>query len=164
MSIAEDPSMQRKVEQFLFQEAALLDDWKLNEWLDLFTEDARYIVPPTDHKQADPNSDLLLINDDLARLKARVARLMSSHAHRENPLPRTRRFISNIRLEAIKNGELAVAVNALVYRFRSGDGAPYVGSIHYLLKLDGQRMKIALRKAILDHEDLTWHGALSIIF
>ena len=36
-----------EVEDFLYREAALLDDWKLKEWLDLFSPRARYEVAPT---------------------------------------------------------------------------------------------------------------------
>lgn len=36
------------VEDFLFAEAELLDEWRLPEWLELFTEDAIYYVPSTD--------------------------------------------------------------------------------------------------------------------
>ena len=36
------------VEHFLFEEAALLDNWRLEEWLALFTEDCLYVVPTTD--------------------------------------------------------------------------------------------------------------------
>ena len=35
------------VEDFLYREAALLDDWKLKEWLALFSPSARYEVAPT---------------------------------------------------------------------------------------------------------------------
>ena len=164
MTINESPMLQQQVEQFLYKEAALLDDWKLNEWLELFTEDARYVVPTTDLPEADPNRDLVFINDDIARLRARVTRLLSQHSHREHPLSRTRRFISNVRLAERQNSELTVFANILVYRFRSGDGAPYVGSIKYVLRMDGQDLKIASRRATLDLEDLAWHGAVSIIF
>jgi len=36
------------VEDFLYREAALLDDWRLDDWLELFTEDCRYAVPATE--------------------------------------------------------------------------------------------------------------------
>ena len=36
----------RDVEQFLYEEAAFLDDWKLTEWLELFEKGASYHVPP----------------------------------------------------------------------------------------------------------------------
>ena len=32
------------IEEFLYREAELLDDWRLPEWADLFTDDARYDI------------------------------------------------------------------------------------------------------------------------
>ena len=151
------------VEEFLFREAALLDDWKLEEWIGLFTEDARYVVPSTDLPEGDPGRDLVFIDDDIVRLRARVTRLNSRHSHRERPRSRTRRFVSNVRVEETDEGHLSVRANVLVYRFRGGEGAPYVGAIEYILRKDGGDFRIAYRRVVLDLEDLSWHGAVSII-
>jgi len=151
------------VEEFLFREAALLDDWKLEEWIGLFTEDARYVVPSTDLPEGDPGRDLVFIDDDIVRLRARVTRLNSRHSHRERPRSRTRRFVSNVRVEETDDGHLCVRANVLVYRFRGGEGAPYVGAIEYILRKDGGDFRIAYRRVVLDLEDLSWHGAVSII-
>ena len=164
MTAAHAPTLRELVEDFLFQEAALLDAWRLDDWVSLFTEDARYVVPTTDLPEGDPKRDLVFIDDDFPRLRARVARLNSRHAHREYPWSRTRRFVSNVRVEAINDSELSVTANVLVYRFRSGEGAPYVGRIDYVLRRDGGDLKIASRRAVLDLETLSWHGAVSIIF
>lgn len=164
MTIPENPTLRELVEDFLFKEAELLDDWRLDDWAALFTEDARYVVPTTDLPEGDPTRDLVFIDDNIIRLRARVNRLNSRHAHREYPWSRTRRFVSNVRVEETTDGELSVASNVLVYRFRSGEGAPYVGSINYILRRDGGSFKIAYRRAVLDLEALSWHGAVSIIF
>lgn len=164
MTTASQPTLREQVEDFLFKEAALLDDWRLDEWVDLFTDDGRYVVPTTDLPDGDPLRDLVFIDDDINRLRARAVRLNSRHAHREYPWSRTRRFISNVRVEESKEGELAVSSNVLVYRFRAGEGAPYVGSVHYILRQDGGAFRIAYRRAVLDLEALSWHGAVSIIF
>ena len=156
--------MREKVEDFLFREAELLDDWRLDDWVALFTEDARYVVPTTDLPDGDPQRDLVFIDDDIVRLRARAVRLNSRHAHREYPWSRTRRFVSNVRVDERENGELSVTANVMVYRFRSGEGAPYVGSVHYTLRGDDAGFKIAYRRAVLDLEALSWHGAVSIIF
>ena len=158
------PTLRELVEDFLYKEAALLDEWRLDDWADLFTEDARYVVPTTDLPDGNPESDLVFIDDDITRLRARVRRLNSRHAHREYPSSRTRRFVSNVRIEEISESEISVAANVLVYRFRSGEGAPYVGSIEYVLRRDGMNFRIAHRRATLDLEALSWHGAVSIIF
>jgi len=157
-------ALRASVEEFLFREAALLDEWRLEEWVNLFTEDARYVVPSTDLPEGDPTRDLVFIDDDIVRLRARAARLNSQHSHRENPRSRTRRFVSNVRVEEADDGQLSVLANVLVYRFRSGEGAPYVGTIEYILRRDGSDLRIVYRRAVLDLEDLSWHGAVSIIF
>ena len=176
MKSANKPTLRETVEDFLFREAALLDDWRLDDWVDLFTEDGRYVVPTTDLPDGDPSRDLVFIDDDITRLRARAVRLNSRHAHREYPWSRTRRFISNVRVEETpalrERGELSVTSNVLVYRFRAGEGAPYVGSIHYILRRGSGRagsdgggdFKIAYRRAVLDMEALSSHGAVSIIF
>ena len=164
MKAANQPSLRELVEDFLFKEAALLDEWRLDDWVNLFTEDARYVVPTTDLPDGDPKRDLVFIDDDIARLRARAVRLNSRHAHREYPWSRTRRFVSNVRVEETNDGELSVTSNVLVYRFRNGEGAPYVGSIDYVLRRDDGDLKIAYRRAVLDLEALSWHGAVSIIF
>ncbi len=157
-------SLRATVEEFLFREAALLDEWRLEEWVGLFTDDARYVVPSTDLPEGDPKRDLVFIDDDIIRLRARTARLNSRYSHRERPRSRTRRFVSNVRVEETDEGHLSVSANVLVYRFRSGEGAPYVGTVEYILRRDSGDLRIAYRRAVLDLEDLSWHGAVSIIF
>jgi len=157
-------TLRERVENFLYREAALLDEWRLDDWVELFSEDARYVVPTTDLPQGDPKHDMVFINDDITRLRARAERLKSRHAHRENPRSRTRRFISNVRVRETGNRELSVTSNVLVYRFRAGDGAPYVGHIDYTLRQCDGALKIAYRRAVLDMETLSSHGALSVIF
>lgn len=164
MTTTNTPTLREQVEDFLFREAELLDDWRLDDWVSLFTEDGRYIVPTTDLQDGDPSRDLVFIDDDIVRLRARAVRLNSRHAHREYPWSRTRRFVSNVRVDENGNGELSVTANVMVYRFRSGEGAPYVGSVHYVLRRDDGGFRIAHRRAVLDLEALSWHGAVSIIF
>ena len=88
------------VEDFLFEEAALLDGWRLDDWLALFTPDARYEVPSTDRPGGGPADALMLISDTRPMIAARVKRLNSRKAHREFPWSRTRRIIGNVRILA----------------------------------------------------------------
>ncbi len=164
MGTIQPRSLREEVEDFLYEEAALLDEWLLDQWAALFTEDARYVVPTTDLPEGDPAKDLVFIDDDIVRLRARVQRLNSRHAHREYPSSRTRRIISNVRVKEAEDGELAVKANALVYRFRSGESAPYVGRYEYTLRRVDGELRIKYRRAVLDQETLTHHGAVSIIF
>ncbi len=164
MQIADTRTLREEVEDFLYEEAALLDEWRLDEWVALFTEDARYVVPTTDLPDSDPRQDMVFIDDDIVRLRARVVRLNSRHAHREYPSSRTRRFISNVRVTENGGNELTVNATALVYRVRNGEGDPYDGRYEYTLTRVDEGFKINFRRAVLDLEALSWHGAVSIIF
>jgi len=152
-----------RVQAFLFYEAALLDAWQLDEWLALFTEDARYVVPSVAHRRDDPAQTLVLIDDDRVRLAWRVNRLKSRHAHREYPWSRTRRLISNVRVTGHVGERVAVEAAFVVYRFRHDRMDPYVGQYDYQLVPAGASYRIAWRRATLDHEILSPNGTVSII-
>ena len=152
------------VEYFLYEEAAHLDNWRLDEWLKLFTNDARYLVPAVDLPDGDPARDMMFVDDDYERLKGRVTRLKSRHAHREYPSSRTRRLITNVRLTRIAPSEVDAEASFAVYRSRNEIIAPYVGIYRYtLVRLDSGTFLIRRRRAELDLERLTDHGAVSII-
>jgi p-cumate 2,3-dioxygenase beta subunit len=152
------------VEHFLYEEAAHLDNWRLDEWLALFTEDARYVVPTTDRPEGDPKHDVVFIDDDFARLRGRVNRLKSRHAHREYPYSRTRRVISNVRLTRVDQAEIDLEASFIVYRGRGESIAPYVGLYRYtLVRQDNGEFRIRRRRAELDLERLSDHGAVSVI-
>jgi p-cumate 2,3-dioxygenase beta subunit len=155
--------LHREVEAFIFEEAALLDAWRLDEWLALFTDDARYLVPATDTPEADPREVLSIIDDDMARLRGRVERLQSRHAHREFPWSRTRRLVTNIRITEVAGTDIHVTASFLVYRIRGGHVDPLIGRYAYTLRRIGNTLKIAHRKAVLDLEALRPHGTVSII-
>jgi p-cumate 2,3-dioxygenase beta subunit len=152
------------VEHFLFEEAAYLDTWRLDEWLSLFTEDARYLIPTTDLPDGNPERDMMFVDDNRVRLEGRVERLKGRYAHREYPWSRTRRFISNVRLTRIAPEELDVEASFVVYRARADIIAPYIGIYRYtLVRLDSGGFRIRRRRAELDLERLGDHGAISII-
>jgi p-cumate 2,3-dioxygenase beta subunit len=151
-----------QVEDFLYHEAALLDAWRLDEWLGLLTEDATYRIPSNDRPQSDPKSALFTIADDIRRIRARVARLKDPHAHAESPRSRTRRLISNVRI--VEQNPLLVEANFVIYRFRGNDDVrEYVGRYRYTLESRDGKLKIKAREAILDAMELGALGTVSFL-
>jgi p-cumate 2,3-dioxygenase beta subunit len=151
-----------EVEEFLYQEAALLDAWRLDEWLGLLTDDAVYQVPSNDRPDADPKQALFTIADDIHRIRARVQRLKDPHAHAEHPPSRTRRIISNVRI--VEKTPLRVEANFVVYRFRRNENVrEYVGHYRYELRIQSNKLRIAKREAILDRMELASLGTVSFI-
>ena len=152
-----------EVEDFLYHEAALLDAWRLDEWLELLTEDATYRLPSNDRPQSDPKSALFTIADDIRRIRARVTRLQDPHAHAESPRSRTRRLISNVRILAVDGDTTRVTANFVVYRMRVEQVDTYVGRYEYTLVRRDGALRIQRRRAILDLEALRPHGKVSIL-
>ncbi|HZM43567.1 MAG TPA: aromatic-ring-hydroxylating dioxygenase subunit beta [Burkholderiales bacterium] len=152
------------VEEFLYEEAALLDAWRLDDWLALMTEDAVYRVPSNDSPDADPQNTLFIVADDINRIRARVTRLKKKDAHAEDPRSRTRRLLTNVRIVGRNGAALEVEANFSVTRFRRNDGIrTYIGHYRYDLRVEGARLKIAKRVAVIDSMELGGLGSISFI-
>ncbi len=152
------------VEEFLYREAALLDDWKLNEWLALFTEDARYDVPTTGQPaDVSHQTHLFFIADDRFRLGERVARLGKRGAHAEFPRSRTRHMVTNVLIDAIDGDVLAVSAAFAVHRFKDGNADQYVGRYLYRLLSTDAGLRIRSKRCLLDMDGLRPQGRISIL-
>jgi p-cumate 2,3-dioxygenase beta subunit len=158
-----DPQTRYEVEELFFKEAALLDEWRLEEWLELLTEDATYHVPPTDSRDGDARTTLFIIADDALRIRSRVKQLLGKSAWAENPHSRTRRMISNVRVLEGDGENIRATANFVVYRMRYELMDTYVGRYEYKLVRRSNELKIQERKVILDLEALRPHGKISFI-
>jgi p-cumate 2,3-dioxygenase beta subunit len=162
-------SVQRpEVEDFLFREAQLLDDWDLDTWLTLWAPGrTRYVVPCNDDPGGDPATDLVLIDDDELRMRLRVERLNSRKAHREYPHSQTSHQVSNVMLGAPGDGdteaELPVTAAFTVWRFRHGKATYYVGRYHYRLVAAGGTLRIRAKRSVLAMTELRPAGDLAIL-
>lgn len=156
-----------RIEQFLYHEAALLDAWRLDEWLALMDPQARYRVPAPGSQEGDDRSTLQVIHDDYRLLAGRVTRLKSKHAHAENPKSHTRRLVTNVRAERQEGGEFVAFSNFYVLRNRLGTLDHFVGSYRHVLVERGVDAAtpylIRDRLTLLDHDLVEAGGAVSII-
>jgi p-cumate 2,3-dioxygenase beta subunit len=162
MSAPELPGRQ-EVEDLLYKEAALLDDWRLEEWLELLTDDAVYEVPPTDVPEGDARNTLFIIADDAVRIRSRVKQLLGKSAWAESPHSRTRRMIGNVRVLGADGDRIHVTANFAVHRMRYESVDTYIGRYDYKLVRVGKDLKIKERRAVLDNEALRPHGKISFI-
>ena len=158
-----DPALRAAVEHFLYEEAELLDPWRLEEWGALFTEDAISHVPALDDPGRDPTQSVFLVADDLTRIRSRVRQLLGDTAWAENPRSQTRRLITNVRIVSVEGDAIRVTANFMVHRCRMERISTFVGQYQYRLLRDGSSFKIAERKAILAQDTLRSQGIMSII-
>ena len=148
--------LQHRVEQFLYREVRLLSERRYEDWLDLFTDDARYWMPARETIDGQPDAlwdegEMAYFDDDKEFLAARIERLRSSVAHAEQPPPRLRYFITNVEVAALDGGDLDVRCNLLVYQSRlERTEVSYGGRREDRLCEAGSSWRIRRRKIILD--------------
>jgi p-cumate 2,3-dioxygenase beta subunit len=151
------------IEDFLFAEAALLDELKLEDWLKLFLDEAHYKVPALDVREASDQDSLYLVSDNMSRLRSRVRQYQGRAMWVENPPSRTRRMVTNVRIVSADASEIRVAANFVVYRVRDDLVDAYIGRYEHVLVPTEAGLRFKERKAILDLEALRPHGKISII-
>lgn len=114
-----DINLQHQIEQFYYHEAAVLDDRRYSDWVDLFTDDAHYWMPirrtrtvdELDKEFSEPGQ-MAYYDDDKAMLEARVRKLETGYSWSEDPPSRTRHNINNVRVISEGPREITRIVNA----------------------------------------------------
>lgn len=158
LSLSERMLRTFEVEEFLFHEAALLDEKRLDDWLNLLTQDIHYWMPirrTTTAKEVDLEftkpGGMALFDDDRRTLALRVQRLSLGRAWAEDPPSRTRRLVTNVRLLEIDGDETLVGCNFQLYRTRlNSEEDSWIGRREDLLrKVDGQ-FRLARRHIYLE--------------
>lgn len=121
------PELTAELTQWLYDEAELLDEGRLPEWLELLTDDIRYRVPIRIHKEVTGDSrvtgvldDSFHLDEDRNSLQLRVDRIETGFAWAEEPPSRIRHFVSNVRVRRIvgREDELSVRSYVMIYRSR----------------------------------------------
>jgi 3-phenylpropionate/cinnamic acid dioxygenase small subunit len=155
-----DNDLRHKIEDFFYLEAELLDERRLREWLDLFTDDIHYWMPIRHNPLERPKAvdeelfkpgESYYFNDSKETLRIRVERLYSKSAWAEMPPSRTRHVISNIRIKKDDGVQVEVDSNFIVYRTRmEKDEDFFVGTRKDILRRVNGKLKIARRTILLD--------------
>lgn len=149
---------QHQVEQFLYDEAALLDAHDLHAWLDLFTDDATYFMPLRRTRMAHDTAreftgrdEMAWFNDTKMQLAGRVVKLDTGRSWAEDPPSRTRHLITNVRVTADDGHELSVSSNFHTYRTRlKSEEDSWIGSRNDVLRRTDDGLRIADRTILLE--------------
>jgi benzoate/toluate 1,2-dioxygenase subunit beta len=143
----------RRIENFLYREARLMDENAYQEWLSLWAgEDICYWVPGG-ADETDPEEQISIIYDNRKRLEARIKRLISGYAYAQDPKSRMRRVISNIEIEQGDDGNVIAQSNFALGEFRRGAQDIFVGRTMHKLKPEGDSFKILFKKVLLINND-----------
>src|SRR5215469_13626722 len=122
-------------EEFLIQEARLLDERRFREWMELFAEDGTYWVPAVPD-QASPLDQASLFYDDRELMKTRVERLEHPRIHVQTPPSRTAHLVGSVVIEDVdeKNGEYLVGSTFIMVEYRNDRQRVFAGRQHHRLR------------------------------
>lgn len=160
--------VKQEVEDFLYREAELLDERRYEEWLALFTEDARYWMPmrrnvPADEPEREftrEGADVNWFDEGKDTLARRVRQILTGVHWAEQPPSRICHMIANVQiLTASPAGpspnEVSVKSRFLIYRNRvETETDLLIGKREDVLRRVDGIFRIARRKIVLDQSVL----------
>jgi 3-phenylpropionate/cinnamic acid dioxygenase small subunit len=142
-----------ELEDFLSREAHILDEHRLEDWLDLFTEDAEYLVPLREYLQGDVEpAGHPVIKDDKQMLMVRVRKDATGYSHVETPVSMTCHLISNVVVEEGPDPDEVEVLSSFTVRQarKLRDEAWWAGRRRDLMRRVDGGWKIARREVHLD--------------
>jgi 3-phenylpropionate/cinnamic acid dioxygenase small subunit len=157
--VAVGSALYNHVVEFLYEEAALLDQIRLQEWAARLASDLVYTAPLRATRSMDQQNSTVVrtvqhFHDDWRSIMGRVMRLTGTKsAWAEDPPSRTRRLVTNVMVaKTAKLDEFAVTSYLLVTRsrFNSPEYDLISAERRDLLRQDGDSFKLARREIIVD--------------
>jgi 3-phenylpropionate/cinnamic acid dioxygenase small subunit len=151
---------ERDIARFIRHEARLIDEKRLDEWLELFTEDAHYWVPATPG-QPDAVTHNSLAYEDKLLLKLRIERLKSPRAYSQRPPSRCLHVLQEPDVEKLdyERGEFMTRTPFLYTETRGDESQRYAATAWHTLVWSDQRLRIRLKRVDI----LNCDGALPSI-
>jgi 3-phenylpropionate/cinnamic acid dioxygenase small subunit len=160
--------LKQKVEDFLYQEAELLDERRFEEWLDLLADDVRYWMPmrrnvrfgELDREFTRAGQDINWFDEGKKTLTRRVQQILTGVHWAEEPLSRICHMVSNVQILHVQPSlaeaaEVTVKSRFLIYRNRvETETDILVGKREDVLRRTNEQWKIARRKIVLDQSVL----------
>jgi benzoate/toluate 1,2-dioxygenase beta subunit len=137
-----------RVQAFLFHEARLLDERRLDEWLELYSPEAEYWVPYA-WGQESPREHVSLFYETVALLRMRVDRLQGELSPLAWPPARVNHYLSNV---TVDDGLIARAY-LLFTEYRRDEQRWLAGRCTWKLLAKGERFLIASKRIDLLNAD-----------
>lgn len=156
-----DAAAIRSIENFLFDEARLLDERRFADWLALWTDDGRYWVPRF-HGQADPFSQISLFWEDRMLRETRQRRIEHARNWSQQPVTRTTHLVGNVQVAGLdRAGRVIVRSNLQLSEWRL-ELRQLAGQVHHKLEATAEGgWRMHLKRVDLVNCDAVF-GALEV--
>ena len=161
MRAAADVELYSEIEQFLYHEAWLLDQGRLDEWLALYTDDATYWIP-LEANQADPLTTSSIVYDDRRLLEVRVRQFQHPRAHARIPVPRTVHQVGNVRVIETGGRDVRVGSTLVLVEYRRERQRLWGAIVEHRLRRTAEGLRIAAKRLDLVNSEAELDGIVCI--
>jgi len=154
--------LQHDVEQFLYRQAELLDDKDWQAWIDLFTPDGMYWMPPN-RSYSTWDGQPAIFAEDKNLMQVRMGRVMHPDAWSQRPQWGTNHVVSNVRIRKVaKNGDVEVTSRFHMLEMRRDDIRHFAGSYFHKLKRTKQGFAIRLQRVDMTNAEAAYDYVLQV--
>jgi benzoate/toluate 1,2-dioxygenase subunit beta len=153
---------QHAVEQFLYRQAELLDGKQWQGFIDLFTPDGIYWMPPEpSHTTWDGMPAIFAEDKNL--MTVRMNRVLHPDAWSQRPLWETNHVVSNVRIEkASAKGDIVVKSRFHMMELRRDDVRHFAGSYRHQLKRTKEGLRIKLQRVDMANAQAAYDYVLQV--
>lgn len=170
--------IKREIEEFLYDEAELLDQREFRAWLDTLADDLVYFMPMlfnlkfgehAEREKTRTEREMSWFNEGKWTLAKRVEQILTGVHWVEEPLSRVCHLVSNIQLKSIETnsrGEMEVGARSrfLIYQNRcEREEYMFVGDRSDVIRRTADGWKLA-RREINIHQNVLLAKSLTVFF
>lgn len=158
-TMLEQMLLQHEVEQFLYREARLLDERRLDDWLDLLADELHYWMPMRrnikfgdwDLEFTSADTEINWFDEGKDVLAGRIRQYNTGIHWPEEPVSRFEHIVTNVEVVASDGSQVHVNSKFFCYQNRLQDEVNhFVGRREDVLRRDSDtKFKIVKRKIIL---------------
>ena len=153
---------QHDVEQFLYKQAELLDTRQWQPWIDLFTDDGIYWMPP-DASYKTWDGQPAIFAEDKNLMQVRMGRVLHPDAWSQRPLWGTNHVVSNVVIrKASAKGDVEVTSRFHMMELRRDDVRHFAGSYFHKLKKTKSGYRIQLQRVDMTNAQAAYDYVLQV--
>jgi benzoate/toluate 1,2-dioxygenase beta subunit len=150
-----------EVEQFLYRQADLLDSKKWQDWIDLFTDDGIYWMPPEPSYQTWDGTPAIFA-EDKNLMTVRMNRVQHPDAWSQRPLWGTNHIVSNVVIEKDSPPEIVARSRFHMMELRRDDVRHFAGSYLHHLEKSKDGFKIKLQRVDMTNAQAAYDYVLQV--
>ena len=152
--------LQREVEQFLYAQSELLDTKRWQEWIDLFTSDGIYWMPP-DSTYKTWDGQPAIFAEDKNLMTVRMNRVLHPDAWSQRPQWGTNHVVSNV--SVLKStGDIQVKSRFHMMELRRDDVRHFAGMYTHHLKKTRDGFAIKLQRVDMTNAQAAYDYVLQV--